>query len=472
MSTTTVHGKPAAPVIGALLLATIAFALAQTLVAPAIPALAEAYDTTPGAAAWVLTGFLLSASVCTPLAGKLGDLYGKGRVLAAVMLVFSLGSIVCALAGSIEVLIAGRVIQGVAGGVFPLSFGIVNDELTPEKRSVAIGLTSAMVGIGGALGLPLSGVIVDNVDLSWLFWVGLLALPAGAVVWRLVPPSPAPGRMGVDWAGAAVLSVGLVALLAGITRSNAWGWGSPRVLALLIGGVVILAGFVALERRVRAPLVDIRVLASRSVMATNVAAFLMGVAMFGSFLLVPQFAQAPEATGYGFGLTVTQAGLVMLPSALVMLVAGPTAGVLGTRIGFRAVLGLGAAMAGASFTLLVLAHGSVWDFVASGVLMGAGIAFALGAMANLIVDAVDRREVGVATGINTIMRTVGGAFGAALVTALLSGDVIPGTQGLPTEHAFTEAFLLAGIGSFVCLGAALAVPRVRGGRSQPAPSAA
>ena len=472
MGGTTVHGKPAGPVIGSLLTAALAFALAQTLVAPAIPALAEEYDTTPGAAAWVLTGFLLSASVCTPLAGKLGDLHGKGRVLTGVMLIFSLGSVVCALAGSIEVLIAGRIVQGVAGGVFPLAFGIINDELTPERRSVAIGLISAMFGIGGGLGLPLSGVIVDNVDLSVLFWVGLLALPAAVAVWHLVPPSPAREKTSVDLAGAAVLSLGLVALLAGISRSNAWGWGSARVLGLLAAGLVLLAVFVAIERRVKAPLVDIRVMASRAVMATNVAAFLMGVAMFGSFLLVPLFAQAPESTGYGFGLSVTQAGLVMLPSALVMLVAGPTAGLLGTRIGFRPVLGIGAAMAGVSFLLLVVAHGSVWDFVAAGILMGAGIAFALGALANLIVNAVDRRDVGVATGINTIMRTIGGAFGAAVVTALLSADTIPGTAGLATESAFVEAFVFAAVGSAVGLGAALAVPRVRARRGEPAPSAA
>src|SRR3954467_1325194 len=172
--THTVHGKPVAPVLGALLLASLGYALSQTMVAPALPHLAQEYDTTSSATAWVLTGYLLSASVCTPLAGKLGDLFGKGRVLTAVLVVFSLGSMLCALASSIELVIAGRIVQGVAGGVFPLSFGIINDELPPERRAVAISSLSAMFGIGGGIGLPLSGLIVDNADLSWLFWIGLL----------------------------------------------------------------------------------------------------------------------------------------------------------------------------------------------------------------------------------------------------------------------------------------------------------
>jgi EmrB/QacA subfamily drug resistance transporter len=458
--THTVHGKPVAPVLGALLLAALAYALSQTMVAPALPHLAQEYDTTSSATAWVLTGYLLSASVCTPLAGKLGDLFGKGRVLTYVLAIFSVGSIVCALAGSIEVLIAGRVIQGVAGGVFPLAFGIINDELPAEKRAVAIGLVSAMFGIGGGIGLPLSGVIVDHAHVSWLFWIGLMCVPAAIAAWYLVPPSPARERVRVDWRGAAVLSTGLAAVLFGISRANSWGWDSTETVAVIGGGLAALAFFGWLELRTTDPLVDMRVFAERPVLATNATAFLVGVAMFGSFLLIPQFAQAPDSTGYGFGFTVTQAGLLMLPSAGVMLIAGPIGGWLGNRVGFRAVLALGTILASLSFIVLTTAHAQVWEFVVAGVLLGFGISFAFASMANLIVAAVDPGEVGIATGINTVTRTVGGAFGSAIVTALLTGDTIPGTQ-LPTETAYTEAFALATAGGVLALGATLAIPRVR-----------
>src|SRR5262245_13615576 len=281
----TVHCRPAAPVLGALLLAAMAYALSQTMVAPALPKIVDGYHTSRSSASWVLTGYLLSASVCTPIAGKLGDLFGKGRVLMWVLLIFSAGSVVCAMGNTIGVVIAGRVIQGVAGGVFPLAFGIINDEMPAEHRAVSIGLVSAMFGIGGGIGLPLSGIVVDNLDLSWLFWIGLIALPAAFAVARLVPASPARTRTRVDWTGAFVLSAGLVALLLGITKANTWGWTSPKTLALLGGGALVLAFFTWLQRRTRDPLVDIGVLSQRAVLATNVTAFLVGVAMFGSFLL-------------------------------------------------------------------------------------------------------------------------------------------------------------------------------------------
>jgi EmrB/QacA subfamily drug resistance transporter len=464
--THTVHGKPVAPVIGALLLAALAYALSQTVVAPALPHITDEYHTTQSSSAWVLTGYLLSASVCTPLAGKLGDLFGKGRVLTAVLVIFAAGSVVCALAGSIGLLIVGRVIQGVAGGVFPLAFGIVNDELPGEKRATAIGLISAMFGIGGGIGMPLSGLIVDNLHLSLLFWIGLMALPAAVAVWFYVPPSPARERTRVDWTGATVLSAGLVCLLLGITKANSWGWGSPQVIGLLAAGVAILAAFVPLQLRTAQPLVDIRVLNRRPVLATNITGFLIGVAMFGSFLLIPQFAQAAKSTGYGFGFNVTGAGLVMLPSAVTMLVAGPLGGVLGNRFGFRAILAAGTILAGASFALLAAAHAHVWHFVIGGVLLGAGISFSFAAMANLIVGAVDRQDVGIATGINTISRTVGGAFGSAIVTVLLTADTIGNTR-TPTESAYTEAFTLSAGVAVLSLLAALAIPRVVAARREP-----
>jgi EmrB/QacA subfamily drug resistance transporter len=473
----TVHGKPAAPVLAALLLSALAYALSQTMVAPAMPDITREFGTTQSTTSWVLTGYLLSASVCTPLAGKLGDLFGKARVLTATLAIFTAGAVLCALAGSIEVLIAGRVIQGVAGGVFPLAFGIINDEFPADRRAQSIGLLSAMFGIGGGIGLPLSGVIVDNANIHLLFWVGLMAVPAAIAVAVLVPPSPPRLRTRIDWIGGALLSAGLALLLLGISKANGWGWGSPETLEVLFAGLAVLAVFAWFERRTADPLIDMRVLAERPVLATNTAAFLVGVAMFGSFLLIPQFAQTAESSGYGFGLSVTGAGLIMLPSSFAMLVAGPLGGTLGNRLGFRFVLAAGAVVLGLSFLLLAVAHAHIWEFLLGGLLLGVGVSFAFASMANLVVAAVDPSEVGVATGINTIARTVGGAFGAALVTVLLTADTLP--SGLPTESGYTEAFAVSAAGSVLALAATLAIPRVRArvvdrgeGAGQPAPAPA
>ncbi|HEY8584751.1 MAG TPA: MFS transporter [Capillimicrobium sp.] len=454
------------PILVVLLLAGVSFALSQTMVVPALPALSEELGASPSATSWILTGYLLSASVATPLAGKLGDLFGKGRVLTGVLLLFALGSIVCATAGSIEQAIAGRVIQGVAGGVFPLSFGIIRDTFPRERVAGGIGLLSAVFGIGGGIGLPLSGVVVDNFDLSLIFWIGLLALPAALAAHRLVPPSPTARRTRIDWAGAALLSSGLVAVLLGVTEANQWGWTSPGTLGLIVGGVALLVVWVLVERRVDEPLVDLRVLRTRAVAMTNLAGALVGFAMFATFLLLPQFAQADESTGYGFGMSVTESGLLLVPLAGAQLLAGLAAGRIAGRIGFRMMLLVGALLATVAFTALAFEHAHPWQIVIAGALFGAGLSLALGGMANLIVEAVPQSDVGVATGINTITRTVGGAFGSAVAVAILTADTI-GSSAVPSEHAYTLAFAIAALFALLAAGAAVLVPARRGGGGEP-----
>ena len=220
-----------------LLLAGMAFALSQTVVSPALPEIQRQYGADPAAAAWILTGYLLAASVATPIVGKLGDLFGRGRVLTVVLLVFAAGSAVCALAPSLGVLVAGRVIQGVGGGIFPLAFGIIREAFPPERVATAIGGISATFGIGGGVGLVIAGLIVEALGASWLFWLGLMALPAAFAIWRYVPNEETRPDAKVDWLGAAILSVALASLLFGLSKANAWGWGSPRVLALCLGGL-------------------------------------------------------------------------------------------------------------------------------------------------------------------------------------------------------------------------------------------
>jgi EmrB/QacA subfamily drug resistance transporter len=458
-------------VLVVLLMAGVSFALSQTLVIPALPDIAANVDASPAAASWILSGFLLSASISTPIVGKLGDVYGKGRVLTLVLLLFSVGGVVCALAHSIPVLIFGRVIQGVAGGVFPLAFGIIRDTFPPDKVASGLGLVSAILGIGAGIGLPLSGVIADGIGVQWLFWISLIALPAALAAHRLVPASPASRRIRIDWIGAALLSSALAAVLLAVTEANDWGWGSAKTIGLFAAGGLLFAIWILVESRVKEPLIDLSVLRGRAVATTNLTGLLVGFAMFSSFLLIPQFAQAPESSGYGFGDTVSQAGLLLVPAALFQLVAGPLAGGLGARIGFRTTLAAGATLATMAFVFLALEHAHPWQFIISAALLGTGISFAFASMANLIVGAVPQSEVGVATGINTIMRTIGGAFGAAVASAILTGNTIAGSS-LPSEDAYTAAFVLSAVGGVLAIGAALLVPTRAAERARAAAAAA
>jgi EmrB/QacA subfamily drug resistance transporter len=429
--------------LAVLATAALAYAVSQTMVAPALPAIQKDLNTTTTGVTWVLTIYLLTASIATPVLGRLGDMFGKERMLVLVLAMFGLGSLVAALSHSIGVLIAGRAIQGFAGAVFPLAFGIIRDEFPPEKVAQGIGLISATFGIGGGVGLVAAGAIVDHLSYEWIFWIGLIVTIIALVCTLLfVPESPIKVPAKIDWIGAALLSAGLGTLLLGISQGPSWGWTSGRTLGLFVVAVISFVTWVRYELHVPDPLVDMRMMRRRAVWTTNTTALLVGFGMFGSFILIPQFVQAPGGAGYGFNASVTEAGLILLPSTAVMLFAGPLAGWLGARVGSRLPLLIGTALAAAAFGLIAVAHDHRWELYIGTALMGAGIGFAFAAMANLIVEAVDPTETGVATGMNTIMRTVGGSLGGQISATIVTAHVIAGTT-IAKESGYTAAFLLS-----------------------------
>jgi EmrB/QacA subfamily drug resistance transporter len=385
--------------LAVLAVAALSYALLQTMVAPALPAIQRELDTTTTAVTWVLTVYLLTASIATPVLGRLGDIFGKERMLVVVLCVFAVGSLVAALSHSIEMLVAGRAIQGAGGAIFPLAFGIIRDEFPAERVATGIGLISATFGIGGGGGLVLSGLIVDHLSYEWIFWFGFaVVLVAIAATHLYVPESPVKAPARIDYAGAALLSAGLICLLLALSEGGRWGWGSPEIVGLFAAAATLLAVWVRFEQRVSEPLVDIALLRARAVWPTNLTAFLTGFGMFGSFILIPQFVQTPESAGYGFGADVTGAGLFMLPSTVVMLVAGPLAGGLAGRVGSKVPLLFGTAVTGVSFTFLALAHSEPFHVVAAVTLLGLGIGMSFASMANLIVAAVPQTQTGEATG--------------------------------------------------------------------------
>jgi EmrB/QacA subfamily drug resistance transporter len=445
--------------LAVLALGVLAFTLSQTTVAPALPHIQRALGISASAVTWTLSAYLVSASVMTPIIGRLGDMFGKKRLLMVTLAAFAAGSALCAVAGSIGVLVVGRVIQGAAGGLFPLAFAIVRDELPRERVAPSIGLVSSITGIGGGVGLVLGGVIVDNASWHWIFWIALaITLIALVTTYLLVPESPitAPGR--VDWGGAVLLGLGLSAPLIGVSQSTTWGWGDARTLGLVALGIPFLAALVAYERRQLQPLLDMATLARRPVLATNAATVMIGFAMFGSFVLIPQIAQLPASTGYGLGDTATVAGLLLQPSTVVMLIAAPISGRIGAARGSRGPLVTGALVTGAALGLLAVAHGTPLELIAGAALMGTGIGLAFAAMPNLIIEAVPQEQTGEATAVNALVRNVGGALGAQVSGTILAGSAVAGAV-MPAETGFTTAFAISAGVALVGAALALLVPR-------------
>ncbi|GAA1036505.1 MFS transporter [Virgisporangium ochraceum] len=438
----------------------LAFATLQSLVAPALPVIAQDLRASTGDISWVLTAYLLAASVFTPILGRLGDMVGKRRVLLAVLVIFFAGTLLAALAPNLVVLIAARALQGAAGAILPLSIGIVRDELPRERVGVIVGLLSALFGIGAGIGIVAAGPIVDHLSWHWLFWLplALIVIAMLGVVFG-VPESPVrtPGRL--DVLGAAILSVSLVSLLLAISKGREWGWTDPLTVGLLVLGTAALVSFVLVELRVKEPLINMRLIALRGVWATNLVGLAFGFAMFGTFLLIPMLLQLPAATGYGFGRTVTQAGLFLLPTTVTMLVFGPLSGLLDRRFGPKLPMFLGAVFVVAAFTLPAVMHDQLWHIVASGLLTGAGIGLAFAAMSNAIIETVPASHTGEATGVNAIVRTIGGSVGTAVIAAVVAA--VADARGLPSDSAFTEGFWVCAVVAAVAIVAALALPSAR-----------
>jgi MFS family permease len=460
-------------ILALLTIAGISLAVMQTMVIPALPFFQREFDTSASWVTWLVTSFLLSSSVLTPILGKLGDAYGKKRLLVISLGIFGLATLGAACAWSIGSLIAFRALQGFGAAIFPLSFGIIRDEFPEEKVGVAIGTVSSVFGIGGGVGLVASGLIVEHLSWHWLFLIGAAPVLASTVLIALyIPESPVRTPARPDYVGAATLSVGFAAVLLALSEGASWGWTSPGVLGLGAGGAIVLALWAAIERRVSEPLVDLAALLRPGMAGTNLVTVLVGFAITGFFVLVPGFVQAsPDAAGYGFGATVAEAGAILLPFSLAMILAGPAGGALGTRHGRVVPLRIGLALGAVALALLAGLHGEAWMFAAWLPLMGCGMAFCLAAIGALVIDYSRPEETGVNSGMNSIMRTAGAACGAQIAAAIVSART--GAGGLPAESGFTIAFAMAAVALVAALVPTLLVERrtrLPRGVPQPAPA--
>ncbi|MGC3986514.1 MAG: MFS transporter [Pseudorhodoferax sp.] len=441
-----------------LALAGLSSSFMFTLVVPIQAKLPELLHASREDTAWVVTATLLAAAVVTPISGRLGDMYGKRRIVLALLAVLVTGSLIAALSGDIVGLIVGRTLQGAVTGVIPLGISILRDVLHPDRVDSAIALISATLGVGGALGLPVSALLTENADWHALFW---MAAGVGAVVFLLVawivPVSTLRTGGRFDYAGAAGLAVGLTGILLAVSRGNEWGWTSAAVLACGIGGVAVLLGWGWYELRIDAPLLDLRVAARRPVLFTNVASIAIGFALFASNVSYPQLLELPPPAGLGLSLLATS--LVVMPSGLVMMVLSPYSGRLSRTLGPRVLLIMGAIALIAAYGFSLLLSTEVWHILVANVLIGVGIGFGYAAMPMLIMRSVPQHETGASNGLNALCRSLGTSTAAAVVGAALAtmSTTQDGVQ-VPTHAAFQTTFLIAGAAAIVALVLAAFIP--------------
>ena len=446
-----------------LALGVAAFALLQSLVIPVLTTVQHQLHTSQDTVTWVLTAYLLSASIMTPILGRVGDMIGKKRVFVATLIALAVGSLLAAVAPSIAVMIVARVIQGIGGGMLPVAFGIIRDEFPPGKVTGAVGILASLTAVGAGLGIVLAGPIVDLLDYHWLFWLPMIFTIVAAVSAVLFVPESqvrTPGR--ISWLPAVLLSGWLVALLVALSEAPSWGWGSGRVIGLLTAAVILAAAWVFAELRAATPLIDMKMMRQTAVWTNNLVALLIGLGMYATFAFLPEFVQTPSAAGYGFGASITRSGLMLLPSTFTMFGVGLFAGRLARRLGGKVLVIAGCLIGCVAMSILAFAHSQAWEIYLSTAIMGIGFGLAFSAMSALVVAAVPPSQTGVASGMNANIRTIGGSIGSAVMASIVTSQL--GPSGLPEESGYTTGFAVMAAALVLAALAGLLVPSSLGRR--------
>ena len=455
------HIPPRWVTIAALAFTGLCAAFMYTLVVPLQAELPALLNASREETSWVVTVTLLAAAVATPIAGRLGDLYGKRRVVIVLIALLIIGSAIAGLAESVTWVVVGRALQGPISGVIPLGIAIMRDVLSPERLGTAVALMSATMGIGGSIGMPVAAALAQHADWRTVFWLAAgLGVIGLVLVWRFVPVDVLRAEGSVDIPGAIGLALGLTGVLLFISRGAEWGWGSAQALASGIGGGVVLIIWGAYQLRVRHPLVDLRVAVRPAILITNIAAIGSSFAFFASNVVFPQLLELPTSSGVGLGLTMVQAAFVIVPSGLCMMLIAPISGWLERTIGPKLLLVIGTGAIVCAYVFVLLWSSEVWHILVGNIFVGIGIGFSFAGMPLIIMRSVEAHETGASNGLNALFRSVGTASAAAVMGAVLAAmSVDQGGVAVPTREAFEMSFwisIAAGLAAFVL---ALFIPR-------------
>jgi MFS family permease len=441
----------AGPLVPALVGITLVVSIVSSLGAPLLPSVAEALSISLSSAQWSLTAALLAGAVAAPVLGRLGDGPHRREAVLGALVVVIVGSVVAGVAGSLAVLIAGRAMQGVGLGLAPILMAAARAHLPPQRAQAAIGLLSVSAAAGLGAGYPLSGLIATEFDVHVAFlFGGAIGVAALLAALAFVPSGRDSGAVPLDLPGAVIGGAGVVALLIGVGQGEQWGWSSAPVLACFAVAAAVLALWVAHQLRRPTPLVDLRQLRHRAVAGADLAAVVLGIAMYMFLTVVTEFVQVPAGEGFGFGASTLTAGLCLLPFSIVSLLATRAMAGATRRLGTRAVLVIGSLAIAAAGVFFALVHAALWQAFATMGLLGVGFGFTFAAIPALITRSVPGREAGSAMGFYQVVRSIGFSVGSALVASIIAAHEAPGAA-FPDQQGYVTALW---IGAGLCLLAA------------------
>ncbi|MET9671289.1 MFS transporter [Streptomyces sp. NPDC006475] len=428
-----------------------------------IPLIGQHFGVSSGDLNWVMSITLLVAGIATPAAAKLGDIHGHRRVMRITTVAVAAGSVIVAVADSFALLLVGRALQGLFAAWLPLNIALARDRGGPERLGRAVGMLMGSMTIGITAGTMGTGLLSQHFDnFRVMLWLPaafiLLCVP---VVWLLVPESVQRSKDRLDWTGVILLSLALGSTLLALARGGTWGWGSSPFIGLLVFGLLALIAFVRVELRVPQPLLDVRLIMQGPLAGLYAMSFLQGIVIFGPQSAAMTFMATPPELGFGFGLNTMQLALTALPWGILAFLTAITSDRILAATGPRTVLGCGFAVTAAGFLQVVLAHEAVWQVLLGTVVQGIGCGLVLGSLPTVLVSQVPQDRTGIAMGLSSTAKTLGGATAGALFAVLMNVYVLdlgaPGPK-IADEYAYQ---LVWGICCGACVLGALLTLRIR-----------
>ncbi|WP_054687357.1 MFS transporter [Microbacterium sp. No. 7] len=431
----------------------------QTMMYVAVPTLMGAFGIDAAAVSWTITVFLLVGAGTAAIAGRLGDLYGRKKVLVVLMIISAIGSFISVIAGNFEGILIGRALQGASTALFPLLVGIAREVVPAPRVPVLIALTTGSALIGGSIAALTAGILLDTAGWHSIFVAsGILSVVALLCSLALPRSVVAPGRKPrLDILGGILLAPAVAAILFGVNSSRSQG-ASPLVIALILGGVAIFIGWLVLELRIKNPMFNLRLFKQRSLTLALIATALVGLGIFAAAGLMNAILfQSPTELPIGLGLTPTQAGLYGLISGAMGFALSPVGGKVAAKFGAKVTLGAGIAIAIIGYLGFGISVHNLPLAIIATIVTGLGTALILVGVPNLIVEVVPPQSTGEAVGmIYSVGRTLFAAVGTAVVGILLASDVVPETTA-PTLTAWWSTIAFVVITGILALVATLLV---------------
>jgi len=423
-------------IVPTLMFVGLLVAVVSSLGTPLIPTIAGTYHVTLSTAQWMLTAALLTGALATPVMGKLADGPSQRRVIIVTLFIVFIGCLLAAVSETFVLLVVGRALQGVGLGLLPVNMAVARRNLEPEKAARAIATLSITTAIGVGLGYPLTGLIAEVWSFHAAYWFGVIVVACALVIAAGVLPSAidAPS-FPFDFLGAALLSMSVVGISVVLSEGDRWGWTSGRSLAIVAASLILLAAWIPHELRNSDPLVELRHLGVRSVLAADTAGFLISVAMYLFLPIIVVFVQIPAVSGYGFGASIVVSGLVLVPLSCTTFLASRFLTVYERRFGSRSMIPLGSLVFAGAAIFFAVEHSALWEAFVTTAIAGIGLGFTFAAMPGFIIRSVPRRETGSATGFYQVLRNIGLSVGSAFGVAVLSSYTRAG-QSLPTESGY------------------------------------